>query len=51
MTTWPSLHTDLKNPGASWVDQEAVVDGSLITSRKPDDLLAFNAKLLAAIAA
>ncbi|HEX4651963.1 MAG TPA: type 1 glutamine amidotransferase domain-containing protein [Granulicella sp.] len=51
MTSWPSLHTDLKNAGAAWVDQEVVVDGSLITSRKPDDLPAFNAKLIAAIAA
>jgi protease I len=51
LTSWPSLHTDLQNAGASWVDQEVVVDGSLITSRKPDDLPAFNAKLIAAIAA
>ena len=51
MTSWPSLHTDLQNAGASWVDQEVVVDGTLITSRKPDDLPAFNAKLIAAIAA
>lgn len=41
MTSWPSLKTDLKNAGANWVDQEAVVDGRLITSRKPDDLPAF----------
>jgi protease I len=51
MTSWPSLHTDLQNAGASWVDQEVVVDGSLITSRQPEDLPAFNAKLIDAIAA
>ena len=41
MTSWPSLHTDLANAGATWVDQECVVDGKLVTSRKPDDLPAF----------
>lgn len=41
MTSWPSLQTDLKNAGASWVDEETVVDGNLLTSRKPDDLPAF----------
>ncbi len=41
MTSWPSLKTDLRNAGATWVDQEVVVDGNLITSRKPDDLGAF----------
>ena len=41
MTSWPSLKTDLKNAGASWVDEEVVVDGKLVTSRKPDDLQAF----------
>jgi protease I len=46
MTSWPSLKTDLKNAGANWVDQELVVDGNLITSRKPDDLPAFNQKLI-----
>jgi protease I len=48
MTSWPSLQTDLRNAGAEWVDEEVVVDGNLITSRKPDDLPAFNAKLLEA---
>jgi protease I len=41
LTSWPSLSTDLKNAGADWVDEEVVVDGNLITSRKPDDLPAF----------
>jgi protease I len=42
MTSWPSLRTDLKNAGAEWVDAEVVVDGKFVTSRKPDDLPAFN---------
>jgi protease I len=42
MTSWPSLRTDLKNAGANWVDEEAVVDGNLVTSRNPDDIPAFN---------
>lgn len=42
MTSWPSLQTDLKNAGANWVDQEMVRDGNLVTSRKPDDIPAFN---------
>ena len=42
MTSWPSLQTDLKNAGAHWVDKEVVEDNGLITSRKPDDLPAFN---------
>ena len=46
LTSWPSLHTDLKNAGANWVDEEVVVDGSLVTSRKPDDLPAFNRELI-----
>jgi protease I len=46
MTSWPSLKTDLKNAGAAWVDGEAVVDGNLVTSRKPDDIPAFNAAML-----
>lgn len=46
MTSWPSLRSDLKNAGADWVDQEVVVDGMLITARKPDDLPAFNRALL-----
>lgn len=50
MTSWPSLQTDLENAGAEWVDEEAVVDGNLITSRKPDDIPAFNKKLIEALA-
>ncbi len=46
MTSWPSLQTDLRNAGAEWVDEEVVVDGNLVTSRNPDDLPAFNEKLL-----
>lgn len=46
LTSWPSLQTDLRNAGAKWVDEEVVEDGGLITSRKPDDLKAFNAKLI-----
>jgi protease I len=42
LTSWPSLKTDLKNAGATWVDREVVVDGNLVTSRKPDDIPAFN---------
>ena len=49
VTSWPSLQTDLRNAGATWVDEEVVVDGSLITSRKPDDLPAFNQEMLAAL--
>jgi protease I len=46
MTSWPSLRTDLRNAGAEWVDEEVVVDGRLVTSRKPDDLPAFNEAML-----
>lgn len=46
ITSWPSLKTDLKNAGAHWVDEEVVTDKGLVTSRKPDDLPAFNAKLI-----
>jgi protease I len=46
MTSWPSLQTDLKNAGAHWVDQECVVDHGLVTSRKPDDIPAFNRKMI-----
>ncbi len=46
LTSWPSLKTDLKNAGAEWVDQSVVVDGNLVTSRKPDDLADFNRELL-----
>jgi protease I len=46
MTSWPSLQTDLRNAGANWVDQEVVTDNGLVTSRKPDDLPAFNQKMI-----
>jgi protease I len=42
MTSWPSLQDDLRNAGANWVDQEVVVDGTLVSSRKPDDIPAFS---------
>ena len=46
MTSWPSLQTDLRNAGAEWVDEEVVIDGNLVTSRKPDDLDAFGAAIV-----
>ena len=46
MTSFPSIQTDLKNAGADWVDEEVVVDNGLVTSRKPDDLPAFNRKMV-----
>lgn len=46
MTSWPSLQTDLRNAGADWVDRDVVTDMGLVTSRKPDDIPAFNAKML-----
>jgi protease I len=46
MTSWPTVGTDLRNAGANWVDKEVVVDGGLVTSRKPDDIPAFNKKMI-----
>ena len=46
LTSFSSIQTDMKNAGADWVDEEVVVDGNLVTSRKPDDIPAFNEKLL-----
>jgi protease I len=45
LTSWPSLKTDIQNAGGKWVDQEAVVDGNLVTSRNPQDIPAFNREL------
>jgi protease I len=50
VTSWPSLRTDIGNAGGTWVDEEVVVDNGLVTSRKPDDLPAFNAKIIEEIA-
>lgn len=50
MTSWPSLKADLTNAGAAWVDREVVVDQGLVTSRKPDDLPGFCAKMIEEIA-
>lgn len=46
VTSWPSIKTDVRNAGANWVDQEAVVDNGLVTSRKPDDIPAFNRRMI-----
>jgi protease I len=46
LTSWPSLKTDIENAGGTWVDQEVVVDRGIVTSRKPEDLPAFNSKML-----
>lgn len=46
MTSWPSLEIDLRNAGAQWVDQEAVTDQGLVTSREPDDIPAFNQAMI-----
>lgn len=46
VTSWPSVKTDLINAGAHWVDREVVIDGNIITSRRPDDLTAFSSAIL-----
>ena len=46
LTSWPSIKTDLINAGAEWVDREVVTDNGLVTSRKPDDIPAFNEKMI-----
>lgn len=51
MTSWPSLTDDLMNAGAEWVDEQVVVDGHLISSRKPDDIPAFSEALIEALTA
>ena len=50
MTSWPSLKTDLRNAGATWVDRDVVNDRGLITSRKPDDIPAFNQAMIEELA-
>jgi protease I len=50
LTSWPSISADLKNAGAHWTDREVVIDGQLITSRKPDDIPAFSAAVIDAVA-
>lgn len=50
LTSWPSLQTDIRNAGGRWSDQEVVVDRGLVTSRKPDDIPAFNRKMIEEIA-
>jgi len=50
LTSWPSLETDTRNAGGEWVDEEVVVDGRLVTSRKPEDIPAFNREMLEAFA-
>jgi len=46
MTSWPAIQADMRNAGARWVDEEVVVDNGLVTSRKPDDIPAFNKKMI-----
>lgn len=50
LTSWPSLRTDLQNAGADWVDEPVVVDRNLVTSRKPDDIPAFNRAVITLLA-
>jgi protease I len=46
MTSWPAIQIDMRNAGANWVDEEVVVDNGLVSSRKPDDIPAFNRKMI-----
>jgi protease I len=46
MTSWPAIQVDMRNAGANWVDEEVVVDNGLVSSRKPDDIPAFNRKMI-----
>ena len=46
LTSWPAIKTDIRNAGGNWVDKEVVVDNGLVTSRKPDDIPAFNRKMI-----
>jgi protease I len=51
LTSWPSLQTDIRNAGASWVDKDVVTDRGMVTSRKPDDIPAFNRTMIEEFAA
>jgi protease I len=51
LTSWPSLQTDIRNAGGTWQDQQVVRDGMLVTSRKPDDIPAFNREMIDLFAA
>ena len=51
LTSFPSIQSDLRNAGANWVDQEVNVDKNLVTSRKPDDIPAFNREIIARLSA
>src|SRR5438552_10458885 len=51
LTSWPTLQTDVRNAGGTWVDKEVVVDDGIVTSRKPDDIPAFNEKMVEQFAA
>jgi protease I len=46
LTSWPAIKNDVRNAGGNWVDEEVVVDNGLVTSRKPDDIPAFNEKMI-----
>ena len=46
MTSWPAIRVDMRNAGARWIDEEVVVDNGLVSSRKPDDIPAFNRKMI-----
>jgi protease I len=50
LTSWPSLQTDIRNAGGDWVDEKVVVDQGIVTSRKPDDIPAFNEKMIEEVA-
>jgi protease I len=50
LTSWPTLQTDIRNAGGTWVDEEVVVDSGIVTSRKPDDIPAFNKAMIAEFA-
>jgi protease I len=51
LTSWPSLKTDIKNAGGNWLDKEVVTDSGIVTSRKPDDIPAFNREMISLFAA